>query len=115
MICDEMIFAFRRSSRPTPIAPTITPTAASSCTLSHWHRPLTVVESVHVPSPWMRGHVPPLPDAGRMHSIVGLVVIAGPPICSKHTSPLGHAHAAVVVPEPEPEPEPCPDFDSHAP
>ncbi len=85
--------------------------------LSQTQRPLTVVLSVHVPSPWMRGQGSPVPAAGSVHSIVGDVpdICAGPPICSKQTSPLGHAHAAVDDPEPDPEPEPEPVFEPHEP
>src|SRR4051812_30686963 len=83
--------------------------------LSQRQRPLTVVESVHVPSFSMRPHGSPLPAAGVVHWTSGCVLpcCAGPRICSKHTPPLGHAQPAPV--EPEPSPEPVPDFDPHAP
>jgi hypothetical protein len=64
----------------------------------------------------MREHGSPVPVVGSVQSIVAPepACCAGPPICSKQTSPLGHAHAAVVVPEPEPDPEPL-FFETHAP
>src|SRR5436305_1738599 len=83
--------------------------------LSQMQRPPTVVESVHVPSFWMRAHGSPLPAAGVAHWMSGCVLpcCAGPPICSKHTPPSEQAQA--VCAEPEPSPEPLPDFEPHAP
>ncbi len=80
--------------------------------LSQTHRPVTVALSEQVPSPVIRAHGSPVPGAGVVHWMVGLALVAGPPICSKQTSPPGHAHAAIPLPVPPPE---LPVFDTHAP